>query len=197
MTNSSEKTDEKNEDLKVNFPISFLWDKWKHHDSLAYSRWTSSLTFEVAVFAATGLALKATNVENVIGLLLLAFLSLAWCLASFTTYSFIKSQQVDVRVRNTFNREIVAYLLREKILDTDKKWAVEEYIEGCEDNNELPVNLWHTPKPFDKGRDTRATKWNSKLMKVFFWCNLAIATAFVLSTIYFIHIFFFAKCLTS
>ncbi len=182
----------KNHDIKVNFPISFLWDKWKYHDSLAYSRWTSSLTFEVAVFGATGLTLKVLfEAHEPIRLCLLCFLSLAWILASRTSYSFIKSQAIDVRVRNTFNKQIVEQLLEVGLLEGDKEtWRFQDYNTGSRDDNKHPINLWHTPKPFDEGRDTRATKLNAQLMKIFFRCNLVVASLFVLSTIFFIHLYF-------
>ncbi|ODS32054.1 MAG: hypothetical protein SCARUB_02807 [Candidatus Scalindua rubra] len=47
------------------------------------------------------------------------------------------------------------------------------------DDNKHPINLWHTPRPFNEGDDTRATRWNSWLMKFFFWLNISASLTFI------------------
>ena len=86
-------------------------------------------------------------------------------------------------MRNTFNKRIVEQMLRDHLLEGDKElWRFKDYISGSknntrgsEDDNTHPINLWHTPLPFNKGEDVRATKINSQLMGIFLKLNVAMA----------------------
>lgn len=167
--------------------LQFLFSKWQHHDSLAYSRWQATMVLEVAVM--TGSALLFGKVPHELFFLIF---SLVWFVASFSTWLFRESQLIDVRVRNTFNREIVAILRREGVLNSDLNWHEESW---SVNNNDHPVNKWHTPNPFDSwcpnqktNNDTKskdmiknkslATKWYAFLMKAFVIFNLSVSVLF-------------------
>jgi len=165
---------------ETKYPIQFLWDKWKYHDSLVYSRQTSSMVLQVSIITGTILALRAVDPKYISNINAFIFfgLFLAWSISAFSTWVFIKSQEIDLRVRNAFNKCIVEELIRLGIVNKTDKWQLDSY---DAENNKHPVNLWHTPYPYEEGNKTRATKWNRYLMVSFFWINILAAFSFLVS----------------
>ena len=164
--------------------LGFLWDKWKHHDGLAYSRWASAMVVEGAILSATiitlGLLIDEKTSEYVSYICL--SLSFIWLIAGTTTVVFIKCQETDIRVRNSFNKEIVDTLwnlglLQEKTKGGKEKWDTAGY-EGNADDNEHPINLWHTPTPFLKGKKVRASKLSKWLLNGFMAINFTACLGF-------------------
>ena len=169
-----------NNKYKIDFPLQFLWDKWKHHDSLAYSRWRSSMVLQASLITATVVSLRLLmELDTNSKIMLLSVMAAIWAISGFAIYVFIKSQEIDIRVRNTFNRKIVKVLLVNGVLEgKESDWYENEY--HVEDNSH-PVNLWHTPYPYGKGEKTRATKWNGWLMKLFMKLNIVVSIVFLMS----------------
>ncbi len=142
--------------------LQVLSEKWKHHDALAYSRFTSSWALQAAAAAITSAIYGLSN-SGTIQITLHILMALAWFLAGAGTLVFIISQKIDIRVRNTFNEKIVSTLQKLGVFDQDKGfWYPYPY--NVSDSNH-PINLWHTPHPERRGRDTRATKWNGRLLQ--------------------------------
>ena len=164
------------------YPISLLWDKWKHHDSLAYSRWTDSATVQGFACAGTFLTIRfifdGEYVSTLVTLLLLTFL---WGLAAYSTKMLSNSMIIDIKVRNTFNKEIVEHMIKLSILKgTNESWGVSSYsVDKDGETHSHPINLWHTPDPFKMGTKSRATFTVKNMMGLFFKVNTILATFFL------------------
>lgn len=93
--------------------LAFLWDKWKHHDTLIYSRWGTFWTVQavcggaIALVPNTPLAKEFTSVACAIVLVLLGLMS------SIYTVRMMRSDRV---CRNAFNGPLVSLLVQSGIL---------------------------------------------------------------------------------
>ncbi len=133
--------------------LQFLWNKWKHHDSLFYRRqgtfWVAQglIIGLIAIVFRIGHVGSPTYLASGILLLILAILS----------FLLLYMMKADFRVRNAFNVKIKELLTKYTDLFQgidEKHWRTPEWEK---DNRKHPINLWHTGEPLSKGKGVRAS----------------------------------------
>ncbi len=133
--------------------LQFLWDKWKHHDSLLYQR---QATFWLAQGLIIGLGAIVWRIGSAgfvtylaSGILLLILVTLSFLL--------LHMMKADLRVRNAFNVKIKDLLVEHTDLFQEipeRAWYPCPWNKG---DKEHPVNLWHTGEPLGRGKGVRGS----------------------------------------
>jgi hypothetical protein len=115
----------------------FLWDKWKHHDTLAYSR--VQQYFQITAFIIAAAGLLWVNDERLLAALILA-------LGGLYGVSYRVLMRKDMWVRNSFNPSLVGSLRSARMLqlphiepNAAQDWRADDY--------QHSTNQWH----FDPG----------------------------------------------
>lgn len=134
--------------------LQFLWDKWKHSNSLLFQRqgtwWLAQSAILVTVAFVWQTDLNLGWKYGISGGLLI--------LISVFGFLTVKMVDADMRVRNGFNLKIVE-LLRTLSVSLRGITDLDESKTQCWDpsNTKHPVNLWHTGEPLREGKGTRAS----------------------------------------
>jgi hypothetical protein len=118
----------------------FLWDKWKHHDELLYNFITSFWNVQAVSFVIIPIAESKHSMYVVIFLLFLSYINIVY---------FKTNIKLARTIRNTFNPKLVLCLSERKIIDEDLHQYADTW---TAENGSHPINLWHTPYPFSKGK---------------------------------------------
>lgn len=143
--------------------LSFLWDKWKHHDGLVYDRFRTLWLAHGLVFAVIAIIWGLDFAECSVRLLASGVLLLLLGVLCVALLSIIKA---DLLCRNAFNLKIVALLRQYGDLFGVKDDAWSENSWKVSDNSH-PINLWHTPYPLCRGAGVRGSAHAMRITKVF------------------------------
>lgn len=150
--------------------LSFLWDKWKHHDSLVYERFRTGWLAHGLVFAVIaiiwGLDFAALSMRLLASGVLLLLLGVL-CVG------LLSMLKADLLCRNAFNPKIVALLRQYRDLFGVRDDAWSEVSWKVSDNSH-PINLWHTPYPLRRGAGVRASRHAMEITKVFAYVEIVV-----------------------
>jgi len=143
--------------------LSFLLEKWKHHDGLIYHRSNTFWTVQSVSIGATILILSSDfenySIKVIFGMIPILF-------ACVVGRMIITMAKIDKLVRNSFNKSIVEELIKQGgILKEEnlKKWESDE--EWNVGNSTHPINLWHTHTPFERGKSfTQASRFQQRTL---------------------------------
>lgn len=120
--------------------LDFLFEKWRHHDNLMYSRQATFWIIQGAMFAAVVYGLRDSHwilPDR------LAFIGATMGVAAVIGFGLIRLLIMDVGCRNSYNKRICELLkentsvLAGKSID-ETGWAASD--------PDHPVNQWHTPE---------------------------------------------------
>lgn len=131
--------------------LPLLLKKWQYHDAQIYRFLPTALGVQAAVTSAAAIVVSRVGLTKPSAVALV----LAFGMAAFITWQWREMSRIARRVRNTFNREIVEGLRKDRLLaDDDTLWNNRRW---SADDDEHPINLWHTPTPGGRGAGTRAS----------------------------------------
>ena len=146
--------------------LSFLWDKWKHHDDLMYR--FGALFWSIQAIGLAALGISSSSIVEFVpfGLIMLGVIGLLY---------FSPTIVLARKCRNSFNNRIVEALIERGTLRSEE--FVDAFVSWTPSKDNHSVNLWHTPVRKGNAIDVRASWYFQRLTTCISWGEIVLGIA--------------------